>query len=47
MIVCEAGGASWLPFVSLGDVKTTRSSRRAVEAVWVRDAQPRQVGLFA
>lgn len=34
VIVCEGGGADWLPFRTLGDVKTARSTR-AVEVVYV------------
>lgn len=33
LIVCEAGGADWLPFEPLSDVKTTRATR-ALEQVW-------------
>jgi len=35
VIVCENSGASWLPFRDVADVKTTRTGRRSVEAVWL------------
>jgi len=34
-IVCENGGATWLPFSDLADVKTTRASKRSKEVVWL------------
>lgn len=37
VIVCENAGADWLPFVTLGDVKTTRARARSVEAVWTQE----------
>jgi len=41
VVVCENDGASWLPFEPLADVKTTRSTRRSIEVVWVgRQAKP-------
>ena len=36
IIACEAAGADWLPFATLGDIKTTRAGVRSPEAVWVR-----------
>ncbi len=38
VIVCENLGADWLPFKPLGDVKTTRATRRSKEVIWVNDA---------
>ena len=35
-IVCEGGDANWLDFERLADIKTTRSGKRATEAVWMR-----------
>lgn len=35
VIVCEASGANWLPFESLGAVKTTRTGKRSGEARWL------------
>lgn len=34
-IVCENYGAQWLPFASIGDVRTARRGRRSHEATWV------------
>ncbi len=34
VIVCENSGASWLPFRTLADVKTTRADRRSKEVAW-------------
>jgi hypothetical protein len=34
-IVCENEGAEWLPFVPLGNVKTTRAGSRSREVVWL------------
>lgn len=34
VIACEAGGADWLPFRPLRDIKTTRPGARAIESVW-------------
>lgn len=36
VIVCENSGATWLPFVDLAAVKTTRARSRSAEAVWLR-----------
>jgi len=36
VIVCEAASADWLPFESLGGIKTTRATVRSAEAVWIR-----------
>ena len=33
-IVCEAVGASWLPFKPFADVKATRTGTRSKEAIW-------------
>ncbi len=35
VIVCENGGATWLPFRELADVKTTRANRRSKEVYWL------------
>lgn len=35
IIVCENEGADWLPFVPVGDVKTTRRALRSREAAWI------------
>lgn len=35
VIVCENEGAGWLPFIALGDVKTTRAGARSREALWL------------
>lgn len=40
VIVCENAGATWLPFVPLSDVKTTRAGRRSIEVVWQKDDDP-------
>ncbi|WP_436528643.1 hypothetical protein [Actinoplanes sp. HUAS TT8] len=37
VIVCENEGATWLPFRSLADVKTTRANSRSKEVVWISD----------
>jgi len=37
VIVCENKGATWLPFESVADVKTTRSGRRSKEVVWKKN----------
>jgi hypothetical protein len=34
-IVCEGPGADWLPFKTVGSVKTTRAGKRATERVWL------------
>lgn len=36
VIVCEAGGADWLPFQPLGTFKSTRGFGTAAEVVWSR-----------
>ena len=36
VIVCENDDADWLPFTTLGAVKTTRAGRRSREAAWIR-----------
>lgn len=41
VIVCEAGGASWLPFEPIGALRTTRKGRPAVEAVWLNTPEQR------
>jgi hypothetical protein len=38
VIACENAGATWLPFVPLGDVKTTRRGIRSQEVYWHRPA---------
>lgn len=38
VIVCENGGASWLPFRELADIKTTRAGWRSKEVVWLQDS---------
>jgi hypothetical protein len=38
VIVCENGGADWLPFAPLADVKTTRTESRSLEVVWTSDS---------
>jgi site-specific DNA-adenine methylase len=38
VIVCENEGASWLPFRTLADVKTTRANRHSSEVVWLSSA---------
>jgi hypothetical protein len=35
VIVCENGGATWLPFRDLAEVKTTRADRRSKEVYWL------------
>lgn len=35
VIACEASGAAWLPFEALAVIKTTRTGRKAEEAVWL------------
>lgn len=35
VIACEAAGADWLPFESIGAIKTTRKAQYAQEAVWL------------
>lgn len=35
VIACEGGEADWLPFESLGALRTTRKGRPAIEAVWL------------
>jgi hypothetical protein len=45
VIVCEAGGADWLPFETLATIRTTRKDRPAVEAIWV-SGRPQQLSLF-
>lgn len=42
-IVCENAGANWLPFRSLADVKTTRSSKRSREVIWTSGSLPRRL----
>lgn len=37
VIVCENDGATWLPFRRLGDIKTTRTGRRSIEAIWTNE----------
>lgn len=37
VIVCEADGADWLPFTTLGGIKTTRAAVRSAEAVWIAE----------
>jgi len=37
VIVCENEGASWLPFRTLADVKTTRAGHRSKEAIWLKE----------
>jgi hypothetical protein len=39
IIVCENEGADWLPFESLGHVKTTRRGARSAEVIWLKDDQ--------
>lgn len=36
-IVCEADGATWLPFNSLGDFKATRKGTRSKESIWYQE----------
>lgn len=40
VIVCENEGATWLPFRTLADVKTTRAARRSSEVCWLRSTSP-------
>jgi site-specific DNA-adenine methylase len=39
VIVCENQGATWLPFRTLADVKTTRADFRSIEMIWVESFQ--------
>ncbi len=39
VIACEGGGASWLPFTSLGAIRTARA-RNAEELVWLGGVAP-------
>lgn len=38
VIVCEQDGASWLPFRSIGNIKSGPRSGTSAEAVWLREA---------
>ena len=40
VIVCEQGGATWLPFQVLSDVKTTRAGQRSIEVIYLQGCQP-------
>ena len=44
-IVCEASGASWLPFQALAHTKSARPRRPSKEAVWLHHS-PQQLSLF-
>lgn len=44
VIVCEASGATWLPFEHMATLRTTRKGRPAAEAVWTNE---RQLSLWA
>jgi hypothetical protein len=42
VVVCEANGAAWLPFVPLGDFHAM-GARRSHEAMWTANTGPRQL----
>ena len=45
VIVCEGGGADWLPFQTIGNVKTARQGMPAVEVVYyAENGLPARVG---
>lgn len=37
VIVCEQGGADWLPFAHIVDAKTSRAGKRSQEVVWMQE----------